>query len=879
MIGKTILHYRIIEEIGRGGMGVVYKAVDTKLDRLVALKFLPHHLTGNEAEKARFLQEAKAAAALNHPNVCSVIDIVEHGDQQFIVMEYVDGVTLRQKAPVQKMQDAVQYAIQIGEALQAAHAKGIVHRDVKCENIMLTSDGRIKVMDFGLAKLKGSLKLTRTSSTVGTLAYMAPEQIQGGEVDARSDIFSFGVVLFELITGKLPFRGEHEAAIMYSIMNEEPLSMIELRPDLSPEIVHIVEKAMEKDPAERYQSSAEMAVDLRRAQKQSSRLSREHPVVSRGEISKQRKSSPNRTSVLLLGLVLILVLIGAGVWYFLFRQSGSKTESIPGKNMLVVLPFENLGSPDQEYFADGMTEEITTRLSGLSGLAVIARSSAMQYKKSTKTLQQIGDELHVAYALQGTIRWGQTPAGMRVRVSPALIKISDATQVWSEPYEAMFSDVFKMQSEIATEVAGALGVTLLQPERKTLETHLTDNSDAYNLYVRGDAYFDRSYRESDFRIAIDLYEKAVAQDPKFAQAYAHLSRTHSALYWFHYDHTEERIAKAKEAVDMALKLNPDLPEALEALGYYYYWDNLDYDNALREFTLAEKSRPNDGHLIFAIGAVQRRQGKFDLAVKSMEKACELDPRSSEVAFNMAQTYQLFRDYPGAEREYDRAITLGPDVIDRYTDKTWFYLLWDGTTRRARLTFDQVLKIAGADEDQLVVFTMAQFEILDKHYQEALKQLSSYSINALDNQFQYVPKAQSYAETYGLMNESSNERKYYDSARIVLEAKVKQYSEDARYHSALGITYAGLGRKDDAIREAKRGVELLPISKEAWRGAYRVRDLAYVYLRVKEYDAAIDQLRILFTMPSDFTPQYFRLDPRWASLSNDPRFQKLLAENK
>src|SRR5689334_2210797 len=277
MIGSTISHYKILEKLGEGGMGVVYKAQDTKLDRIVALKFLPHHLTANDAEKARFLQEAKAAAALNHPNACSVIDIQEVDDQQFIIMEYVDGTTLRKRIPIQKVDDALTYAVQIGEALSEAHSKGIVHRDVKAENIMVNSKNQIKVMDFGLAKLKGSLKLTRTSSTVGTLAYMAPEQIQGGEVDARSDIFSFGIVLFEMLTGHLPFRGEHEAAMMYSIMNEEPESLQRHRPELPAELDRIIRRALEKDPAERYQHADDMVSELRKAHKQSAHVTRPVP--------------------------------------------------------------------------------------------------------------------------------------------------------------------------------------------------------------------------------------------------------------------------------------------------------------------------------------------------------------------------------------------------------------------------------------------------------------------------------------------------------------------------------------------------------------------------------------------------------------------------
>jgi eukaryotic-like serine/threonine-protein kinase len=274
MIGKTISHYKILSKLGEGGMGVVYKALDLKLERTVALKFLPHEIAISDEDKARFLQEAKAASAISHPNVCVIHDILESDGQQFIVMEYVDGKTLRQMVPIPRVQDALGYAIQIGEALAEAHGKGVVHRDVKTDNIMVNVANQIKVMDFGLAKLRGSLKLTRTSSTVGTLSYMAPEQIRGGEVDARSDIFSFGVVLYEMLTGRIPFVGDHEAAMMYSIMNDSPQPVQKFRPDLSSEVLHIINRALEKDPEDRYQSMLDMVIDLRRARKESSRVSR-----------------------------------------------------------------------------------------------------------------------------------------------------------------------------------------------------------------------------------------------------------------------------------------------------------------------------------------------------------------------------------------------------------------------------------------------------------------------------------------------------------------------------------------------------------------------------------------------------------------------------
>ena len=308
MIGRTISHYKIVEKLGEGGMGVAYKALDTKLDRFVALKFLPHKISLSDEDKTRFLQEARAASAVSHTNVCVIHDVSEHEGQQFIVMEFVDGKTLRQMVPIEKVQQALGYAIQIGEALEEAHSKGVVHRDIKTENIMVNMKNNVKVMDFGLAKLRGSLKLTKTSSTVGTLAYMAPEQIQGGEVDARSDIFSFGVVLYEMSAGHLPFVGEHEAAMMYSILNDNPRPIQKFRPELSSELLHILNRALEKDPEDRYQTVRDMVIDLRRAKKETSRVSRQAMAVPTGEhetrVAQKRKILRNAFSWIGLAAVL-----------------------------------------------------------------------------------------------------------------------------------------------------------------------------------------------------------------------------------------------------------------------------------------------------------------------------------------------------------------------------------------------------------------------------------------------------------------------------------------------------------------------------------------------------------------------------------------------
>lgn len=876
LVGQTISHYKILQQIGAGGMGIVYKAEDLTLTRTVALKFLPLGLEAQEPERARFLQEARAAAVLNHPNICTIHEIAEIDGQQFIVMEFIDGKTLRQVAPVQQLQTALGYTVQIGEALHEAHSQGIVHRDIKADNIMLNARNQIKVMDFGLAKLKGSLKLTRTSSTLGTLAYMAPEQLQGGEVDARSDIFSFGVVLYEMFTGQAPFRGEHDAAMMYSILNEQPASLSGVRPDLPAEIDRIIQRSLEKNPQDRYQHVDDMVSELRRVMRQSGPVLRPEAPTSRLEGPRVR--GKGRSGKFWIGVASLVVLLGIGV--ALFKMLGlSPGGSSAAKKMLVVLPFENLGSADQEYFADGITEEITSRLSGLSGLGVIARSSAMQYKKTPKTLKQVGQELTVAYILQGTIRWENTGGETHVRVTPQLVSVGDGTQIWSEPFESVLSGAFKLQKEIAGDVARALDVTLLQPERKVLETALTNSSEAYDHYLRALTYVDRSFAEQDIRLAEQLLTKAVNLDPKFTAAYASLSSVHANMYWEFYDHTEKRVQQAKEAADMALHLDPSLADAHVAQGMYYYHCRLDYDNALRELGEALARQPNNRQALLGIAAIKRRQGQFEESAANTEKVLETDPRSGSLNAELAITFAKLRKFPEAERHFDRAISLSPDWPVPYSLKALLYLRWNGNIQGARSVLEEAASRKIRNQDILITYAAINVDVVEGRFEDALRRLSEMEPKQIDVQEVYFPSELLKAMIYGYLKRPKEERIAYETSRQLLERASREHPDDARLHGALGVTYAGIGRKDEALREGRLAIELLPISKDALRGSYRATELALINVMVGENDASLTLLEDLLARPTDLTVSILRLDPAWAPLRSNPRFQKLVGEKK
>jgi serine/threonine-protein kinase len=635
--------------------------------------------------------------------------------------------------------------------------------------------------------------------------------------------------------------------------------------------VILLRRCLEKDPHRRLRDIGDAAIEINETQlltvpapaiTTSSSVSFEPGIAGRQKLRKM---------AMIICVVIVIVLTAIVVRFI------PKEPTLPASTeiRLVVLPFENLGPVEEEYFAAGITDAITARLAGIQGLGVISRQSAMQYKNREKKTRQIAKELGVDYILEGTVqRERPSDPNSQVRIIPQLIRASDDTHVWAETYDNDMSQVFQVQSDLAEQVAQALDITLLEPERQALESRPTENMEAYDYYLRGNEYYHRSLLENDFRIAIRMYEKAVELDPTFALTYAQLSRAHVFMYWFYFDRSEERLAMAKQAVDKALQLNPNLPEAHLALGHYYYHGHLDYDRALEQFAIVRKSQPNNGELLSWIGFVQRRQGKFEQALANIKNASELDPLSNVVAFEVGQTFMLLRKYQESERYYERAISLSPDWPDPYSAKVQLYLLWKGSTKKARTVLEEALQNIKSVEDSDIVNRLVNIDVFDGNYQGALDRLSLKSEDA-DNQWRFIPTALRYARIYGYMNKKELAKKYHDEARSILESKIEEQPEDARFHSSLGIVYAGLGRKEDALREGKRGVELLPVTKEAWGGLYRVEDLARIYVMVGEYDAAIDQLEFLLSVPGQLSIPLLRLDPVWAPLRDHPRFKRLL----
>ncbi len=857
MIGQTISHYKILEKLGEGGMGVVYKAEDTKLKRTVALKFLPPELTRNSEAKERFIHEAQAASALQHSNICTVHDIDETPDRQlFIVMDLYEGETLKKKIEQGSLpiDEAVTIASQMAQGLAKAHEAGIVHRDIKPANIMVTKDGVAKILDFGLAKVSGGTLLTKTGTTLGTAAYMSPEQARGEAIDRRTDIWSLGVTMYEMLTGNRPFESAYEQALVYSILNEEPKPMRDLRFEIPEAIEKICRRAMAKDVKDRYQTAAELITDLESC-KTGTQLSQ-----------KTQRVLSKKPKFIYGGLVLILIAIAI---IGIFRSTGKRETSPLAKKMLIVLPFDNLGAPSDDYFAEGLTDEVTSRLGMVNALGVISRTTAVQYRKTAKSTKQIGSECNVDYVLEGTMRWDHEGSGRgRVRVNLELIRAGDDVQIWSNAYERPVEDVFGVQTQITEEVMKQLDLTVAEPERQRIMAKPTSSQEAYDLYLKAQLYgrkADTTGSMDEVKLAINCLNQAVALDPNFALAYYHLSRLHSDLYYTS-DHTEKRIAFAKESLDKVLSLDPDYGHL--AAAWYYYRGFLDYDRALAEFDMAKHAFPNLHDALPA--AVLRRQGKFEESISIQEVDFKYNPRDADVAFNIGQSYWWLRLYDKTIAWYDRGLSLLPDDLQLKSFKILALINWKGNTTEARSVLETMNH---ADTHDM----WAQIFVLERNYAQALREFDSVRESSSETPVGMSSKDLDYARIYWFMGDSISMKSYAEKARKMLEEMLPGRPSEPRIHSPLGYAYAYLGKKDLAVEHGRRATELLSVSKDAFVGPSYLDDLARIYTIIGDKEEAIKILEYLQSIPFVFSAAWIKLDPAWDPLRDDPRFKKLFGE--
>jgi len=874
--------YEIVAPIGAGGMGEVYRARDTRLGRDVAIKVLPPEFADDPERLRRFEQEARAVAALSHPNILAIHDVGTHEGAPFIVTELLEGESLRDrlKAGGLTVRKAVETGVQIAQGLAAAHEKGIVHRDLKPGNVFVTRDGQVKILDFGLARLAQpeipsdphattlpGEPATESGAVLGTMGYTSPEQLRGERADARSDIFAFGCVLYEMLAGKSPFLKATGAETVTAIMSEDPAPLSGTGRAIAPALQEIVSRCLEKRPADRFSSAHDLALALR-AVSGGPDTATAAPV--RAPSGKRRVVGLIVAGAALLAVVSVLVIK--------LRPAGPKAGAGAVKK-IVVLPFENLGSPEDAYFAAGMTEEITSRLANVQGLGVISRTSAVEYNRKGKTVKQIGSDLGVDYVLEGSVRWDRG-AGResRVRITPQLIRVADDTHVWADRYDRVIADVFAMQSEVAENAVKAMGVTLLPYEKTALKAVSTSDMEAYDLFLRGQELYNGGRDRRVLEGSLQMFQAAADRDPRFAQALAGLARSHLLMYWLHYDGSQERLAKGKEAAERAVELRPDFAESHAALGWYLYQGLLDYPRALSEFSAALKIQPNSSDALSGVAYVLRRQGHWAEAANTMSKALELDPKNFQLLENFGEGCVLARRYADADRAFERAIAMSPQSADPYGGKAWLQVQWHGDLGRAQAVLDEAKRVPGLGDDLgFVARSALQLALARRDYQAALRQLKSETRLALGNQGRYLPISLLRGEVQVLAGEQDLARQSFEAARLELEQKVTQDPTDARFHSSLGVAYAGLGRRDDAVREAKVSCDLMPASKDAWRAVFRLEDLALVCTMVGQTSEAIAQLDDLLAGSGEFTPNVLRLDPRWDPLRSLPRFQALLTK--
>jgi serine/threonine-protein kinase len=882
--------YRIDREVGRGGMAVVYLAHDLRHDRPVALKVL-HPELAQTLGTDRFLREIKLAARLQHPHIVSVHDSgevragSEGGGCLWFTMPYIEGESLRDRLRREHqlpIEESVRITREVALALDFAHRHGIIHRDIKPENILLL-EGHALVADFGIGRALDAAstddQITNTGFAVGTPAYMSPEQTMAQrDIDGRTDVYSLGVVLYEMLAGEPPFAGPTAQAIVAKRMTGEVPSLRRLRPSVPERLERVVLTALAPIPADRFATPGKFAEALSTgaagSQPSMAATDAARPVETAVAAASRRRPAIPAWLIFVVGL-LVTATVGMLVW----QRSRQETASA-GTKMLAVLPFKNMGAAGDQYFADGLTEEITSRLAGVSELGVVSRTSADQYKGSSKTLRQIGQELGVGYVLEGSVRWEKSPNGSsRVRVTPQLIRVTDDRHLWADRYDAELADVFQVQSSIAEQVTSAMNLALDPTEKRTINERPTANTEAYDFYLRGIEYGNRGPEREDVRNSIEMFRRAVALDSNFAQAWAKLSSGRSSEYWFFYDRSEAALSEAKAAADRALRLRPDLAEPHVALGYYYYWGKLDYDRALQELALARERQPNNADLFMATAAVQRRQGRWPEAVANFEKAVQLDPRSTDAIGNLAETYILVHQYDLGTRASDRAISIGPDISYAHWMKI-HALVGRNDLQQAKqalrealksVDFLQIARLAGGVPAIASFAVMPDFLLVgDSTYQSKLEQLTPAEF--VDTLGLYQLKA----NMYRIQGQAGLERAYLDSSRTLLESLVQAHPGDAGFHSRLGLVYARLGRKAEAVREGQAAVKLMPVDREAFRGANLLAALAMIYATVGMRAEAIDQLEYLLSIPSQITVGLLRHDPRWASLRGDKRFEKLIS---
>ena len=867
--------YTIVRELGRGGMATVYLARDLRHDRPVALKVLHPELAATLGPE-RFQREIRLAARLQHPHILTVHDsgeVPRPGSPSLLwfTMPFVEGESLRERIRRERqlpVEDALRIAREAAQALQYAHEHEVVHRDIKPENLLLTRDGNTLVADFGIARAlggDGDQRLTETGLAIGTPAYMSPEQAAGDRgIDARTDVYSLAAVLYEMLAGEPPYTGATTQALLAKRFTEPPPGVRAVRSSVPEAVDTAIRKALASTAADRFSKIAQFAQALQAAAPATTTTTPPAtPAPSR------RRRIPVAATTMVLGF-----LIGLGVLFGWLRRQGGESGAGATSEIrrLAVLPFDNLGAPEDEYFADGITDEIRGKLSAIPGLQVTASRSAAEYKKSSKDLTTIARELGVDYLLVGKVRWEKPKGGQsRVRVSPELIQVTTGSTRWEQPFDASITDVFQVQADVASRVAQALDLALGASQKQALAERPTRNLPAYDAYLKGEE-ISRSLSAGDpptLRRALVYYDQAIALDSAFAPAWAERARAYSILYTNSVP--EPALARmALESAERARTLAPERPEGYLALAEYYRSVRQDGVRALEQAQLGLKVSPANVNLLVVAALAQQSLGRWAAASELLGRAESIDPRSATTAWRRTRSLLYLRRYDEALAASARGLQVAPTDLALLETRAMVHAA-RGDLAAARTIIGSVP--AGVDPAALVAYVATYYEmfwLLDDAQRTLLYQLTPSHFD--DDRGAW---GLALAGAYALQGDSRRSSAYADSARAALEEQLRDTPDDAQLHTLRGTALAYLGRKSEAIREGQRGMELMPTSRNAFTGPYNHHQLIRIYILVGEPDQALDQLEALLEVPYFLSPGWLKIDPIFAPLRGNPRFELLV----
>jgi TolB-like protein/tetratricopeptide (TPR) repeat protein len=862
--GTRLGGYEIRAPLGAGGMGEIYRAHDAKLNRDVAIKVLPESLASDPDALARFEREALAVAALSHPNILAIHAFGEQDGIVYAVMELLEGETLREKlqaGPIPEKR-GLSYTLQIARGLIAAHDKGIVHRDLKPENVFVTGDDHVKILDFGIAKKAEAVPeddgLTKPGSVVGTLGYSSPEQLRGLAVDHRSDIFSLGAILYEILAGQRPFKRDMAIETMAAILQDAPAPLSESGRKIPPALERVVLHCLEKKPEKRFQSARDVAFAL------------EEAAIWTTTAEAQAAPPAARNRLVPMAVLAVLLLVVAGLWILARRPHPGAAGAA---RRVAVLPFENQGSPEDDYFADGMSDEVRAKLTTVPGLQVIARGSSIPYKRTTKTPKQIAQELDAAYLLTATVRWEKGGGTSRVHVTPELVEVSGTgapASKWQQPFDAALTDVFQVQSEIAAKVSQALGVVLAVKEETRLSERPTENLAAYDAYLKGEEASGGMSATSPASLhkALGFYDEAVRLDPNFVPALARVSMVNTMLFYLTAQ-SPELVKRAMESAYKAISIAPNRREGYVALGNYQQFVVQDFQRALQEYEKGQRVAAPNAELLAWIARSEESLGRWDSALGHYQQAERLDPRSAVTVRRLAEALLWLRRYREAREILDRGLAFAPANFDLIEDEVVTYL-GDGDLAGARAVV--AAERRDVDPSALAVFLATYWDlawVLDEKQRDLLLKLPPDAFGSGGSMGLHL------AEASAFNGEPAAARRHAEEARKTFEEQLREAPEDGQRHILLGLALAYLGRKEEAIREGLRGAALVPVSKDAHQGPYFQHQLVRIYALVGEPEKALDLLEPLLKMPYFLSAAWLKIDPNFDPLRKNPRFQKLV----